>query len=125
GANQWVLNQEARGMTLDQIKQYLAQFDQEDRYDFNGNGNFNEPDGYIDHFQLIHAGEGEEIGGGAQGTDAIWSHRWYAWQSGSQGAGPAQGGQFGGFEIGASVGQPTGFWVGDYVMEPENAGVGV
>ncbi len=32
---------------------------------------------------------------------------------------------FGGFEIGAAVGQPTGYWVGDYVMEPENGGVGV
>ena len=27
-------------------------------------GNFNEPDGYIDHFQAVHAGEGEEAGGG-------------------------------------------------------------
>ena len=26
----------------------------------------------------LHAGEGEEAGGGAQGADAIWSHRWYA-----------------------------------------------
>jgi immune inhibitor A len=126
-ANQWVLDQEANGMTLDQIKAYLARFDQEDRYDYNGNGNFNEPDGYIDHYQLIHAGEGEEIGGGAQGTDAIWSHRWYAWSGGNSGdgSGPANGGQFGGFEIGQDVGQPTGFWVGDYVTEPENAGTGV
>ncbi|HVU78052.1 MAG TPA: immune inhibitor A domain-containing protein [Gaiellaceae bacterium] len=126
-ANQWVLDQEAAGKSLDDIKAYLAQFDQEDRYDYNGNGNFDEPDGYIDHFQLIHAGEGEEIGGGAQGDDAIWSHRWYAWQNGQSGdgSGPAGKGQFGGFEIGQDVGQPTGFWVGDYVMEPENAGVGV
>ena len=43
------------------------QFDKVDRYDFDGDGNFNEPDGYIDHFQAIHAGEGEEAGGGAQG----------------------------------------------------------
>ena len=28
-----------------------------DRYDFDGDGDFNEPDGYIDHFQAIHAGE--------------------------------------------------------------------
>ena len=61
-----------------QINAYLAQFDKWDRYDYDGDGNFNEPDGYIDHFQAIHAGEGEETGGGAQGTDAIWSHRWYA-----------------------------------------------
>ena len=34
-------------------------------------------DGYIDHFQAVHAGQGEDAGGGAQGADAIWSHRWY------------------------------------------------
>jgi len=56
----------------------LSQFDVWDRYDNDGDGNFDEPDGYIDHFQAVHAGEGEETGGGAQGTDAIWSHRWYA-----------------------------------------------
>jgi immune inhibitor A len=123
-ANAWVNQQLASGKSMDDIKAYLSTFDKEDRYDYNGNGNFDEPDGYIDHFQLIHAGEGEEIGGGAQGTDAIWSHRWYAWSSGSQGAGPANGGQFGGFEIGAPA-HPTGYWVGDYVMEPENAGTGV
>ena len=61
-----------------QINAYLSQFDVWDRYDYNGDGNFNQPDRYIDHFQIIHAGEGEETGGGAQGTDAIWSHRWYA-----------------------------------------------
>ena len=48
-----------------------------DRYDYDNDGNFDEPDGYIDHFQAVHAGEGEDAGGGAQGEDAIWSHRWY------------------------------------------------
>ncbi|WP_345298486.1 immune inhibitor A domain-containing protein [Candidatus Villigracilis affinis] len=42
-----------------------------------GDGNFDEADGYIDHFQIVHAGVGEETGGGAQGEQAIWSHRWY------------------------------------------------
>ncbi len=60
-------------------KSQLSQYDVWDRYDFDGDGNFNEPDGYIDHFQVVHAGQGEEEGGGAQGTDAIWSHRWYAY----------------------------------------------
>ena len=41
---------------------YLKSFDIWDRFDFDGDGNFNEPDGYIDHFQAIHAGEGEEAG---------------------------------------------------------------
>ena len=34
-----------------------------DRYDYDGNGNFDEPDGYIDTFQSVHAGLGEEEGG--------------------------------------------------------------
>jgi immune inhibitor A len=66
---------------------FLAQFDVWDRYDADGDGNVNEPDGYIDHFQSVHAGQGEETGGGAQGEDAIWSHRWYAFFPGSP-AGP-------------------------------------
>ena len=45
----------------------LAPFDVWDRYDYDGDGDFDEPDGYIDHFQSVHAGEGEETGGGAQG----------------------------------------------------------
>jgi len=77
-AQAWYDGQLALGKTPDQIKQYLKQFDIWDRYDYDGDGNFNEADGYIDHFQAIHAGEGEEAGGGAQGEDAIWSHRWYS-----------------------------------------------
>jgi len=97
----------------------LAPFDVWDRYDYDGDGNFNEPDGYIDHFQSIHAGMGEETGGGAQGANAIWSHRWYAYFSanGPDGAGPHG---FGGVQIGNS-----NFWIGDYTIEPENGGVGV
>ena len=33
---------------------------------------------YIDHFQIVHAGGDEAAGDPQQGTDAIWSHRWYA-----------------------------------------------
>ena len=79
----------AAGKTDAEIKTYLAQFDKVDRYDYDGDGNFNEPDGYIDHFQAIHAGEGEEAGGGAQGADAIWSHRWYAYSTDAGTTGPA------------------------------------
>ena len=38
----------AAGKTPAQINEYLSQFDIWDRYDYNGNGNFDEPDGYID-----------------------------------------------------------------------------
>ena len=49
-----------------------------DRYDYDGDGDFNEPDGYIDHFQIVHAGGDQADGDPYQGEDAIWSHRWYA-----------------------------------------------
>ena len=75
--NAWYAAQVEAGKTPADINAYLAQFDVWDRYDYDGDGNFNEPDGYIDHFQAVHAGEGEDAGGGAQGEDAIWSHRWY------------------------------------------------
>ncbi len=105
--------------SVDALNAYLAPFDVWDRYDMNANGNFNEPDGYIDHFQSVHAGEGEETGGGAQGTDAIWSHRWYAWFGANGPDGDGVGG-FGGLRIGDSD-----YWIGDYTVEPENGGVGV
>jgi immune inhibitor A len=115
----WYNNQLAAGSTPAGIEAYLAQFDVWDRYDIDGDGNFNESDGYVDHFQVVHAGEGQETGGGAQGSDAIWSHRWYAYYSanGPDGVGPNS---FGGVRVGA-----TNLWVGDYTVEPENGGVGV
>ena len=91
--------------------------DVEDRYDCDGDGNFNESDGYIDHLQIFHAGEGEEAGGGAQGGDSIWSHRWYA--NFNQTSGPA-GCQLGGYQL-----PGTELWAGDYTVQPENGGVGV
>ncbi|TVZ39322.1 immune inhibitor A [Alteromonadaceae bacterium 2753L.S.0a.02] len=54
----------------------LADFDIEDRYDLDEDGDYWEPDGLIDHVQIIHSSVGEEAGGGALGDDAIWSHRW-------------------------------------------------
>ena len=118
-ATAWYDAQVAAGKTSAEIKPYLAQFDKVDRYDYNNNGNFNEPDGYIDHFQAIHAGEGEEAGGGAQGTDAIWSHRWYAYSNRAGVTGPANN-LAGGVQLG-----DTGMWIGDYTTEPENGGLGV
>ncbi len=117
--NGWYNAQVAAGKSAADINAELAKFDVWDRYDYNKNGNFNEPDGYIDHFQAVHAGMGQETGGGAQGTDAIWSHRWYAYYNLIGSAGPAFN-KFGGIRIGSSD-----FWIGDYTIEPENGGVGV
>ncbi|MGV9271798.1 immune inhibitor A domain-containing protein [Streptomyces griseosporeus] len=119
GLSAWVAQQKAAGRTDAQIKADVAQFDQWDRYDYDADGNFNEPDGYIDHFQIVHAGEDESAGGGAQGTDAIWAHRWYAFGTDAGATGPANN-RLGGAQIG-----DTGIWVGDYTIQPENGGLGV
>ena len=74
----WVQGQLDAGKTLAQITAYLKTFDVQDRYDGDGDGNFDEPDGFIDHFQIVHAGGDQAAGDPQQGTDAIWSHRWYA-----------------------------------------------
>ncbi|MFJ4426911.1 immune inhibitor A domain-containing protein [Streptomyces bobili] len=119
GVNAWVAEREAAGDTPAEIKAELAEFDQWDRYDFDADGDFNESDGYIDHFQIVHAGEDESAGGGAQGADAIWAHRWYAFGTDAGSTGPDTN-KLGGAQIGDS-----GIWVGDYTIQPENGGLGV
>ncbi|ADD44444.1 M6 family metalloprotease domain protein [Stackebrandtia nassauensis DSM 44728] len=115
-AQAWYDAQIESGKSKEDIQDYLGQFDRQDRYDFDFDGDFDEPDGYVDHIQIIHAGEGEEAGGGAQGEDAIWSHRWFAQ---TNLAGPDSN-PVGGAPLGDS-----GIWVGDYTTEPENGGLGV
>jgi immune inhibitor A len=117
----WYAAQVAAGKTDEQINAYLSMFDVRDRYDYDGDGNFNEPDGYIDTFQSVHSGEGEEGGGGVLGTEAIWSHSWYAYYAGDgpDGFGPDFD-QAGGLKIGNS-----NYWVGKYTVQPENGGIGV
>ncbi|MFG3494403.1 immune inhibitor A domain-containing protein [Streptomyces sp. NPDC047928] len=119
GVTAWAADQKAKGKTDEQIKTELAQYDKWDRYDFDGDGEFNEADGYIDHFQIVHAGEDESAGGGAQGGDALWAHRWYAYGTSAGKTGP-ENNKAGGTQIG-----DTGIWVGDYTMQPENGGLGV
>ena len=129
----WVADQKAQGKTIAEIAAYLRTFDKWDRNDIDGDGNFDEPDGFIDHFQIVHAGGDEAAGDPWQGEDAIWSHRSIA----ALAVGP--GGQFGfnagsGGPSGALPGggfaatlpdNPTGVWVGDYTVQGENGGLGV
>jgi len=117
--NAWYDTQIAAGKTPGQINAYLSQFDVWDRYDYNGDGNFDEPDGYIDTFQSVHAGEGNEAGGGALGDCSIWSHSWYAYYDLIGVDGPDFN-KYGGIQIGNSD-----YWVGKYTIQPENGGVGV
>jgi immune inhibitor A len=132
----WTEGRLAAGWTLPQVAAYLKTFDVWDRYDHDGDGNFDEPDGYIDHFQIVHAGGDEAAGDPQQGTDAIWSHRWYAQVTPIGAGGPVVNGAvvpFGGVNAGgggvssgvAIPNNPSGVWVGDYTIQPENGGLGV
>ncbi|WP_214745172.1 immune inhibitor A domain-containing protein [Exiguobacterium sp. s189] len=92
----------------------LAEHDQYDLYDLDGDGDFNEPDGLVDHLMIIHAGTGQEAGGGALGDDAVWSHRWVL-----NGVYPV-----------ANTEAAVPYWGGkmaayDYTIQPEDGAVGV
>jgi len=117
----WYAAQIAAGKTPAQVNEYLSQFDVWDRYDYDNDGNFDEPDGYIDTFQSVHAGVGNESCSPTCDDWAIWSHSWYAFsnRSGPDGQGPAFN-PLGGVQIGESD-----YWVGKYTIQPENGGVGV
>ncbi|MFG3494404.1 immune inhibitor A domain-containing protein [Streptomyces sp. NPDC047928] len=119
GVAAWVARQRADGWTDARIREEVARFDVWDRTDHDNDGVFDEPDGYIDHFQIVHAGEDGSAGGGAQGPDAVWAHRGYAYARDEGDTGP-DGFKAGGVPIG-----DTGVWVGDYTMQPENGGLGV
>lgn len=93
----------------------LADYDIEDRYDFDGDGNFREPDGVIDHLMVFHASVGEEAGGGVLGPDAIWSHRFNLGQPYVlEGTTSSVPGQFNG-----------NYAAFDYTMQPIDAAAGV
>ncbi|HWJ02384.1 MAG TPA: immune inhibitor A domain-containing protein, partial [Verrucomicrobiae bacterium] len=70
--------------------------------DFDADGN-----GYVDSLMVIHAGAGQEGGGGAQGDDAVWSHSWFVDYV------------HGGYQTW------DGTMVGPYTIEPEDGAVGV
>jgi len=84
----------------------LENYDFEDPHDLDGDGNLLEKDGLVDHLMIIHAGVGQEAGGGSLGNDAIWSHRSAVF-----------------YDLdGLGAGKP-GFY--DYTMMPEDGAVGV
>ncbi len=114
--NGWYNAQIAAGKTPAEIDEYLSQFDVWDRYDYNGNDVFDEPDGYIDTFQSVHSGLGEEEGGAPW---TIWSHSWYAHYELEGITGPDFN-KLGGIQVGDSD-----YWVGKYTIQPEDGGVGV
>ena len=124
----WVQQRLDGGQTIAEVRDYLKTFDKQDRYDGDGDGNFDEPDGFVDHFQIVHAGGDQAAGDPIYGTDAIWSHRSYAnLQAGAPypGVGVNVGSRGGLVSSNLVPNNPTGMWVGDYTIQPENGGLGV
>lgn len=117
--NEWYSGLAANGLSPRQISDALAPYDVWDRDDHDRDGVFDEPDGYIDHLEIVKAGVDEAAGGGAQGANALWSHRWYAYSDQAGRAGPP-GNLAGGTQVGRS-----GVWAGDYTLQAENGGLGV
>jgi immune inhibitor A len=131
----WVDTEIRSGKSLQEVTDFLKTFDQQDRYDINDNGVFDEPDGVIDHLQIVHAGGDEAAGDPNQGSDAIWSHRSrvqlqragsplgvFAVQAGDAGSDRTVGNRFDNNSI---PDHPTGVWAYDYTVQPENGGLGV
>ncbi|HEX6955577.1 MAG TPA: immune inhibitor A domain-containing protein [Agromyces sp.] len=83
----------------------FADYDIEDQGDRDGDGNYYEPDGVIDHVVLVHAGEDKSGGGGAEGTYALWAH-----SSAVAGGADIPG---------------TDLKLSNYIVQPEDSGVGV
>ena len=121
----WVADQ-LKTKTMAEVQAYLKTFDIEDRYDIDGDGNYREPDNFIDHFQIVHAGGDQAADDPTYGSDAIWSHRWRAALSqhpnGIPGFNAGSGGATGNTTV---PNNPTDIWVGDYTIQPENGGLGV
>ncbi|MEU9130035.1 immune inhibitor A domain-containing protein [Kitasatospora sp. NPDC048540] len=115
----WYDGEIAKGRTPADVKAELAQYDVQDRYDHDKDGDFNEPDGYLDNVIVVHAGVDETWGGGAQGADALWAHRSWDLPDPTGQTGP-EGNRIGGAPVG-----DTGLYVYDYVQAGENSGVGL
>ncbi|NUT42759.1 MAG: M6 family metalloprotease domain-containing protein [Thermoactinospora sp.] len=115
----WYDAERAKGRSKEAITAELKSFDVWDRNDYDNDGNFDEPDGYLDRFQVIHAGVDETWGGGAQGEDALWAVSHDAFWNQRGVSGPA-GNLQGGVQIG-----DTGVWVGKFLTAGENSGLGL
>ena len=71
-------------------------------------------DGFVDHIMIVHAGAGQDGGGGAQGDNAIWSHSWWVYY-----------GNYGPGGLGGVETSSSNVFVGPYTIEPEDGTVGV
>ena len=99
-----------------------SRYDRENPWGITGPA-FDQPDGYLDHLILIHAGSDQSAGGGAQEADAIWAHSWSIDENHSGGPGNGPGMMIPGTD---GMGpQGLGIWAYNYTINPEDGDVGV
>jgi immune inhibitor A len=99
-----------------------SHYDQENPYGIMP-GSFHQPDGYIDHLILVHAGSDQSAGGGAQDSDAIWAHSGGIYENTSGGPGNLPGMMIPGTAGQGPQGQ--GIWTFPYTIDPEDGEPGV
>ena len=113
--NPWVADQKAAGRTDAQIKADLQSFDQWDRYDFDGDGNFNEPRRLHrplpDRARRRRPGRRRPAAGRGRHLVAPLERL----PGTGHGPGVQQGRRH--------PDRRTGLWVGDYTIQPENGGL--
>ena len=98
-----------------------SEYDRENPYGITGD-DFYQPDGYVDHLVLVHAGSDQSAGGGAQDSDAIWAHSWGILENTSGGPGDGPG-----YMVPGTKGQgpqQTGIWVYPYTINAEDGDPG-
>ena len=78
--------------------------------------------GIVDHFMVVHAGVGDEAGGGEQGTMAIWSHSFVA-TCDNDGNGTLELGCLA--YDGGTADPSDDIYVVNYTVVPEDADIGV
>ena len=99
-----------------------TQYDEENPWGITGT-DFNQPDGYLDHLILIHAGSDQSAGGGDQQSDAIWAHSSGIYENYSGGPGDGPGMMIPGTD--GQGPQGLGIWAYNYTINPEDGDVGV
>jgi len=99
-----------------------SQYDRENPWGITG-PDFYQPDGYLDHLIIIHAGSDQSAGGGAQESDSIWAHSWAIYENYSGGPGDGPGMMVPGTE--GQGPQGLGIWAYNYTIDPEDGDVGV
>ncbi len=118
-AQAWYADQKAQGKTTEQISAYLQQFDKVDRYDSQGDGDYNSPTATSTTSRRSTP---------VRARRPVAAHRAPTRSGRTAGTStppvPARSARTATSSAACQIGD-TGIWIGDYTTEPENGGLGV